>query len=99
MVIGNRIQVLYEQVREGSFYVGALMEQGVWYCRALLWAGDTEELKKMAVCLYHAVSWQRRWETLCSEKLWRNLYWFKQWCFCVFFFLIFQLCLFLVHVF
>ena len=60
------------------------MEQGVRYCRALLWAGDTEELKKMAVCLHHAVSWRRRWETLCSEKLWRNLDWFKQWCFLFF---------------
>ena len=88
MVIGNRIQVLYDQLREGNFYVGALMEQGVWYCRALLWAWDTEEFKKMAVCLCHAVSWHRRWETLCSEKLWRNLSWYNQWSFWFVLFLI-----------
>ena len=70
------------------------MEPGALYRRALLWAGDKEEFKNMAVlpipCSLLAEELEK-----CSE-LWRNLDWFKQ----IFvFFLNFQLCLFLVHMF
>ena len=52
------------------------MEPGALYRRALLWAGDKEEFKNMAVlpipCSLLAEELEK-----CSE-LWRNLDWFKQ---------------------